>query len=822
MSEPEDVDMAAALQAMVSSTSGLTPNGLHVVRSDQDVDPDAERRATVAGWLRGLYGPAETGWLSITHRQDGGDLVTDWVPVEDLDGAAQVIIERSLTADIWCGVATRRQRLSPGQRGGADQCAALPALWADIDVQHPQHHAATDLSPTFDAARSLIQAFVLAPTAVVHTGHGLQAWWALAEPLDAQGEEAGTLLDRLEATWLRLAAERGWSIDAVWDLARMLRMPGTFNRKGNGSEAVPVLVEQADWRRRYGLDDFDQVLDDPPVAAEPVRGPGEVADGNRPGDLWAAEHSWAEVLTADGAKLHRDVANSRFGPQQQWCRPGVDDHLGAVLHLDADLLKVFTSGWPGLEQGATYTKFGYLAATRHGGDHAAAAAALAAEGYRTDPATLVAGAGRIAVVAGLPEEFWRARPALSHIRQAAHSRQRSAEAVLGSVLARAAAIAPHTLRLPPIVGSAVPLSFYVATIAVTGIGKSSGSAIACELVPAPAWVADNLPIGSGEGIAEVLFDWVSEPDENGKSRRVKRQTRHNAFLFIDEGDVVFDIGQRKGATLLPTLRTAWTGGTLGQTNASEERKRIVPAGSYSYGIVLGLQPARAAQLLTDAPAGTPARFAFTSAHDPTVPDTPPAWPGALRWEPPSRAEVAGGITLTPAVEAEVRAADLARIRGRVSVDALDAHGTLLRLKAAALLAVLDGRRALSDDDWGLAGMFKARSDAERERLVATVAAEGERREAASRRRYAARAAAGEEATRRTRTIDGARRITAKVRAEPDRWTVAELRRSSSRWLREVWDDALDHAIAQRWVVEVSESSHTGDDRRRLRPGEAAP
>jgi hypothetical protein len=36
----------------------------------------------------------------------------------------------------------------------------------------------------------------------------------------------------------------------------------------------------------------------------------------------------------------------------------------------------------------------------------------------------------------------------------------------------------------------------------------------------------------------------------------------------------------------------FSGGTIGQTNASAERKRIVPAGSYSYGVFIGMQPTR--------------------------------------------------------------------------------------------------------------------------------------------------------------------------------------------------------------------------------------
>jgi len=351
-------------------------------------DPDDERRATVGGWLAGLYGHFEAGWLSISHQEHpGGPIVTDWCEVTDLDRAAGVVVERSRSADVWVGVATRHGRLGSGSRGGDDDCAQFPALWADVDVQGPAH-AADDLPPSFAAARELIAAFPLPPTAVVNTGHGLQPWWCLAEPVDI--EAIGPALDRWEATWVRLAGQRGSSVDHVWDLARMLRVPGSFNRK---AEIVPVAVEAVDWSRRYGLDDLDSYLDDPPAPPEP-RSSAPATDGLRPGDLWAAEHPWADILTADGATF-LGMANSRHGPYERWSRPSLPGeqftpHLSATVDYGgSDVLKVFSSNWAPLSEGQTYSRFGYHAATRYGGDHSAAAADLASKGYKLSVFDLV-------------------------------------------------------------------------------------------------------------------------------------------------------------------------------------------------------------------------------------------------------------------------------------------------------------------------------------------------------------------------------------------------------------------------------------------------
>jgi hypothetical protein len=124
------------------------------------------------------------------------------------------------------------------------------------------------------------------------------------------------------------------------------------------------------------------------------RTPPSEPTSDRPGDLWAAATSWAEILEPDGWTLHH---TDRSG-EQHWTRPGKERRDGTsatVNYGGADTLKVFTSSVPGLIADATYTKIGYLAATRHGGDHGAAARGLRSKGFHapedhTSPAELIA------------------------------------------------------------------------------------------------------------------------------------------------------------------------------------------------------------------------------------------------------------------------------------------------------------------------------------------------------------------------------------------------------------------------------------------------
>ena len=109
--------------------------------------------------------------------------------------------------------------------------------------------------------------------------------------------------------------------------------------------------------------------------------------GDRPGDRWAAQMTWAQLLEADGWTLHHV---DRDG-EEHWTRPGKERRDGTsatVGYKGSDVLKVFTSSVPELAPEATYTKLGYLAATRHHGDHSAAARALAADGWGSTPGGL--------------------------------------------------------------------------------------------------------------------------------------------------------------------------------------------------------------------------------------------------------------------------------------------------------------------------------------------------------------------------------------------------------------------------------------------------
>ena len=102
-----------------------------------------------------------------------------------------------------------------------------------------------------------------------------------------------------------------------------------------------------------------------------INGTTDDADGPA---RYANDHTtWDQLLTNDGWTLVQTLGNG----EQRWRRPGKNDGMSATVgHGGRDVLKVFTSSVPALEADGAYSRFGYIAATRHGGDRSACARAI--------------------------------------------------------------------------------------------------------------------------------------------------------------------------------------------------------------------------------------------------------------------------------------------------------------------------------------------------------------------------------------------------------------------------------------------------------------
>ncbi len=310
----------------------------------------------------------------------------------------------------------------------------------------------------------------------------------------------------------------------------------------------------------------------------------------------------------------------------------------------------------------------------------------------------------------LPDAFWEERPILQQVRQQARARLSSPDLVLAGCIARLIALTEPNIVLPPTVGSYASINYATGFVGPSSGGKSTGYQLSGEIVNTSALGYRNgLGIGSGEGLTDVYLE--PHPEDKSGPHQLARDPR--ALFFVDEGEALTQVGRRSGATIMPNLRSALTGGPLGNANAKAGgRVRSVPQMVYRFSAVVCYQPQKAADILADADGGTPQRFVWAHSGDPTAPEALPDDP-RLRIAAPTplglRQVVVDNrnmrvLPIAQSIINEVTAARQVALHAPLDDDDEAGHDVLLRLKVGVALAAIDGRLGISADDWRLAGV----------------------------------------------------------------------------------------------------------------------
>jgi hypothetical protein len=739
------------------------------------------------------------------------------------------------SSDLWWSINPLAVPEGYGGRGTAEHVTRFAAVYADLDVKPgglPSMAAAWEV---IDVVSTLLGH---EPVVEISSGHGLQPVW----PIDPADERSNLTADdkhRSDARAImrrfgRLVAhvaetvteEHRGHVDSVFDPARVLRLPGSVNRKVPGApvptgvtfpNGSPLGVAELDEQlTAYGVEERPEDRDSPGV----IR--------SEPGS-WA----WAEAVCPYAAKVITGWRRDAPGARHPWL-VGQSVRLAAMHRNGCLTEELHARGVQTLAERMTELCAGGQVRRVAPGEvadalswgRARAAAKTDADvlselgGHKHAPPTVAVPAGGEHLA-----ELWDQRPVFRHLHDFARARSAAPAAVLAAAVARAVAMVPPEYVLPPLVGSVGTLNQFFALVGKSGRGKGSATGAArdaLELVTGPAgsltaaWRdpigKENLyscDVGSGEGLLAGYVVYRPTP----KPARLHR-VRACVMFNVPEVDHLAAVGGRQGATLLPVLRKAWSGEDLNSQYVDPAKRLRVDANTYRCVVLAGVQPRRAGVLLDDSDGGTPQRFVWLPTDDPGAPDVTP--------EPPEPLEVRLPPALTPgrrhvlavcpeAVHA-IKSARQRQLRGEGGDD-LDSHRLYAQEKLAAGLAVLDEHLhtdGITAEDWRLAGAIMAASDAVRDAV---------KREQRQQAGEINRARGQAEAEREEVKDDAAVKRTASAivrKLSPDEWiTGAALRRRLDPTHRQRFTAAVER-LHDAGLIDVEAVEHRGQPGYRYR------
>jgi len=739
------------------------------------------------------YQPDDT--VTVCHRPPGDAFVPTWTTASK----APDVADDHTDSDVWFSVNGLLRRNGAG-RGKVADVTRMSALYADLDVK-PGGMATRDAAG--EVIASLSDRLGVRPVGIVWTGHGYQPYWAIdpddpaARITDANRGDMVALLRRFGRLVTHVAAMHGGKVDSVFDLARVLRVPGTVNHKADPVPTELVVTPG----RPMTVAEIDEQLN----AYNAVEQPG---DRDQLGEVIApaAGWPWAEVthpaVTRAVASWGQQTPNARH----PWLLGVATSlafarRLGMVTETDhaAAIVTIMQRfSWllqhhgqprqPAPGEVADAFTFGVAKAERKTDDDARADWAYWTEQTPT-------------IDSDTANTFWSARPVLTHIHDFARARRASPWAVLGVVLARVIVAVPPHIVLPPLVGGVASLNTFAGLVGDSGSGKGAAESAGADAVQVGH--LNRFPVGSGEGLTHLFVKRTKTGIE-----------QHTVAVLADipEVDTLAALNSRQGSTLQPVLRQAYMGEQFGFGYADPTKRLVVEGHRYRLCLVVGIQPARAGAILDDTDGGTPQRYLWLPATDRDAPDIAPEAPKPWRWRAPSwrpadstgwRDPTTGHVHI-PVCETARTAIDQARVaRLRADGDALDSHALLARLKVGAALALLDGRAEVAEQDWTLAGTVLDMSDRTRGRVVDTLRRTGAD---ANRRRGEAE---GERAVVVANKVEDdtiqrvSRSLTRKLGKTPAGMRGAELRRSLEGRVRGHFDTAIERLIEAGQVTATS-------------------
>ena len=121
-------------------------------------------------------------------------------------------------------------------RGTADDITRLSSLWADLDVKAG---GCGDTATAHAIIDELSELLGERPAAITHSGNGLHPYWPVSDR-SADTATMTAIVSRFGRLVKAVAKRHGAKADSVFNLPRVLRVPGSYNCKAvtNGQGGI--------------------------------------------------------------------------------------------------------------------------------------------------------------------------------------------------------------------------------------------------------------------------------------------------------------------------------------------------------------------------------------------------------------------------------------------------------------------------------------------------------------------------------------------------------------------------------------------------------
>ena len=180
-----------------------------------------------------------TGWFAIVGIKGAGDVRQELVATrEEADEVIESFAQQQ--RNVFFGVA----KYATGDNRTKENVKALKALWLDIDCGEAKvavdpntgrPDGYIDQTAALIALEDFCEVVGLPRPTIVNSGRGIHAYWPLEEEVTrVQWEQVATRFQQVCRT------QNFYVDDKVFEVARILRVPGTFNYKGD--EPLPVEI----------------------------------------------------------------------------------------------------------------------------------------------------------------------------------------------------------------------------------------------------------------------------------------------------------------------------------------------------------------------------------------------------------------------------------------------------------------------------------------------------------------------------------------------------------------------------------------------------